>query len=117
MTKAKEEWQKKGPASKLDDEAVLRLRELAAKGRLDTREAARVYGVATETIRRAVRGDTFTHLVRGRGKTESELAEESRASLERFQALLATERAKKQMGKQLLEELDKGAEHDAGYED
>lgn len=118
MTKPKEPWQKRGAASKLDEAAVLRLRSLAAAGRLDTREAARIHGVATETIRRAVRGDTFTNLQATPPKDEAQLNADAKASLARFTAMLAAEKDKTQAGTKLLDELDEqtGGKHDAGYD-
>lgn len=117
MTKPKDEWQKRGHSSKLDEAAVLRLRELARSGALNVREAAGIYGVATETIRRAVRGDTFTNLQAAPRKNEQELEAEAAASQARFLALLAAEREAKNRGSKLLDELDQSTSGgpDAGY--
>lgn len=48
--------------ARLTDAEVLRMRRWHAEGRLVVKAEALRYGVGVETIRRALRGDTFSHL-------------------------------------------------------
>ena len=70
--------------TKLTPEIVTRLRALAATGQLSTREAARAYGVGQETIRRAVRGETFAT-----AQTPPALAADAAASEARMRSRFA----------------------------
>jgi hypothetical protein len=49
-------------AAVLTDDVVRRLRQLDRAGRVNVREAAVMYGVGAETIRRALRGETWQHV-------------------------------------------------------
>ena len=91
MVKRIEDWRPR--PSVLTADVVIKLRELDAKGQCNVREAAEVYGVAAETIRRALRRETWKHLGREKTKTDEELAEEAGASLERFQRMIAEAKA------------------------
>lgn len=115
MTKILHPQQRKGHASTLIDSDVVRLRKLAAEGRLNVREAALFHQVGVETIRRAVRGDTFGHLGQ---QSEEDLAAAAKESLERFKAMQAKESARLAQGQEILKGLDNvGREPDAGYDD
>ncbi len=90
----------------LDDTGVLRLRQQALAGTLNVREAAQVYGVSPESIRRAVRGDTFGHLGQVSLMSDEQAARGADASLKRVQEMLAKENEGKNRANALLEELD-----------
>lgn len=60
---------------------AVQLRELAAAGKLSVKQAARTYGVGQETIRRAVRGETF-----GAVQAPAALSADAAASEARFRA-------------------------------
>lgn len=116
MTKILHPQQRKGHASVLIDSDVVRLRKLAAEGRLNVKEAALFHQVGVETIRRAVRGDTFGHLGQ---KAPEELAAEAAESLKRLLAMQAAERVKLEIvDKQLkgLDDVEASGGPDAGYE-
>ncbi len=89
----------------LQENDVRRLRELARKRMLNVRQEALFYGVAAETIRRAVRGETFTHLSMNPEQSEAELEAGAAASLKKLQALLAADAARKAAGDKMLAEI------------
>ena len=89
----------------LTEEIVRTLRDLHARGRLNVREAAGIYGVAAETIRRALRGETWTHLQMRPPKSEEEWQNEAKASEVKLLAMLAAERKRAGAGDAMLEEL------------
>lgn len=93
---------------KLNDAAVLRMRQQSLAGSFNVREAAQVYGVAVETIRRAVRGDTFGHLGAVAVISDEQLAEGAAASLEKFKKLMGQETEMKDRANSALDELDNG---------
>ena len=88
----------------LSDVEVMRLRDLREKGVLNVRAEARALGIGVESIRRAVRGDTYAHLA-DRIKATAELAAEAQASAERFAQLVLEERERMERGDKLVEEL------------
>ena len=51
------------PSAKLSDRVVVDMRKRFSMGMTTAREEAVKYGVGVETIRRALRGDTFQHLM------------------------------------------------------
>ena len=69
------------------------------------REAAGIHGVAAETIRRALRGETWTHLQMRPGKSEEDWQNEAKASEARLLAMLAAERKRAGAGDAMVEEL------------
>lgn len=101
-------------AGQLQERDVRRLRELKARGQLNVRVECMFYGVAAETIRRAVRGETWTHLLMNPAQTEVELEDAAAASLARLQKMLAGEKERAAMPDKIVEEL-RGLNHDAGY--
>lgn len=50
------------PLSKLDEESVIRARELHFTGGYKFRDLAKIFGVSTTTIHRAVMGITWSHI-------------------------------------------------------
>lgn len=94
-------------ASVLTEEDVRRLRDLASKKILDVRFEAMFYGVAAETIRRAVRGETWTKLHMNAPQTEEEMTAASTASMAKLQTLLKAEQERKTAGDKMLAELVK----------
>jgi DeoR/GlpR family transcriptional regulator of sugar metabolism len=88
----------------LNEVEVMRLRDLREKGVLEVRREARALGVSVETIRRAVRGDTYAHLA-DKVRATAELAAEAQASAERFAQLVLEERERMERGDKLVEEL------------
>jgi len=92
----------------LKEADVRRLRGLAAQGQLNVRLESQVLGVGAETIRRAVRGETWTKLSASTTRTEDELAKEAERSLAKLQELLA----KQPRAGKMLDEL---GGRDAGY--
>lgn len=111
MTAPKKDWQRKGKASKLTADNVVALRAAEARGQLNTRQAAQAYGVSVETIRRAVRGDTFGEI--GQMRATEDLDAAAAASAARMMALITQERERAALPAKLLDEI-KGAP-DAGY--
>jgi hypothetical protein len=85
------------PNSRLSSEAVAHLRELEKQGILNTKAAAQTYGVATETIRRAVRGDTW--IVR-----EVAAVPSAESSLEKLQLAIAKTRQVQVVATEILTE-------------
>lgn len=71
----------------LTQEIVAQLRALAEAGLLDVKAAAAAHGVARETIRRALRGETFARVPPAR--TNAELDTAAAASEEWAKKLLA----------------------------
>lgn len=104
MTVSKHSSIKKGKASILKEPDVIRLRELAASGLLNTAEAARAHGVGVETIRRAVRGDTFSNL-NSAPIDEEQLSQDAAASAARMQEMIAGFKAKQAVGPAIVKEL------------
>lgn len=98
----------------LTESDVRRLRQLKAEGRLNVRSECMFYGLAAETIRRAVRGETWTHLQMQVPKTNEELDAAAAASLEKLQRMLAGEKERIAAPDRMIAEL-KGEPHDAGY--
>ena len=98
----------------LDEVAVRRLRDLKSRGMLKVRQEAMFYGVGSESIRRAVRGDTWTGL--SMSPQEADLEGAVEASLAKLQRMLAEEKERVAMPDRVVAELAglKG-EHDAGY--
>lgn len=84
-------------------EIVRNLREQDSAGVLRVREAARFYGVAAETLRRALRGETWNELAMTPQRTEAELELDSAASLRRIQADIERTRT---AGNKMLEEIE-----------
>jgi hypothetical protein len=117
MTAPKSAEMKKGLRSKLTPEDVVRLRAAEIRGVLNTREAARLLRVSPETIRRAVRGDTFSQLAEAIPKNEEELEQAAAESMKRFAAALAQERAVQELPAKIVNELEEAADGkpDAGY--
>lgn len=120
MTKIRHPEQKKGHASILIDADVIRLRRLAFEGKLNVRQASQFYQVGVETIRRAVRGDTFAHLGM---KDADELKQEAQSSLKRFLEMRKEEEARLARNEAIVKGIDdvgigrEGRDGDAGYED
>lgn len=91
---------------------VLRIRALARGGGLNgrspsAREMAEIYGVGIETIRRILRGETWTWLLQPAPKTD----EDAEASLKRALGLLETPPEDvKARAEAMLEEKMKAAE-------
>ena len=106
-------------ASILTEADVIRLRELASRKILNTKFEAQFYGVGTETIRRAVRGETWTRI--REAQMPEQLAEEAQASLEKLQSLIAREKARLAIPEDALRELgeeglvDREAARKKGY--
>lgn len=73
--------------TKLTEEDVRTLRQMHLEGKLNVIEAAIIYGVAAETIRRAVRRETWTHLAMGVPKTADEWKDAGEKSLKKFKAM------------------------------
>lgn len=65
---------------------VLRIRSLASAGGHSARDMAMIYGVGIETIRRILRGETWTWLLQPIPKTD----EDAEASLQKMLGLLET---------------------------
>ncbi len=76
----------------LTKEIVLQLRALREAGLLDVKAAAEAHGVARETIRRALRGETFLAVPQPR--TAAELDQEAAASEQRMLAMMEQQRQK-----------------------
>ncbi len=87
----------------LREQDVMRIRELARKGQVNTREMARVYGVSLESIRRVIRGDTWMNLAQP--KDETELLREAAASAERFRLAIEAQKTQNEAGDKIVEEL------------
>lgn len=94
-----------GSVRKLTEDDVRRARQLHAQGQLNVREFARICGVGTETLRRAVRGDTWGHVTEVETRSEAEMEKAAEASLAKLQRLLAEQRAVKERGEQAVAEL------------
>ena len=105
MTKPKDPSLLKGKASKLKGEDVRRIRDVYAKGLQSVREMAQFYGVGAETIRRAIRGETWNDLHMSPPKTEEELEAEASASYEKLLQGIAAEKERKTAGDKMVQEL------------
>ncbi len=92
-------------SSILTETDVRRLRDLAARKLLNVRQEAMFHGCSAETIRRAVRGETFTKLTMAPPKSEVELEAEAAASLERFQKALKLEKDRQELPEKMLKEM------------
>jgi transposase-like protein len=88
----------------LNPEIIQRLREMELSGTLNTKEAARLYGVGTETIRRAVRGDTW-RVIRSPVSPE-QLEAASAASVRKLEELIVLEQKRRAIPEQILTELE-----------
>lgn len=106
MTKPKRPGELKGKSSKLTAEDVLWARTLHAQGRLNIREFAGICGVGTETLRRAVRGDTWGEVSAANARTEEVIAAEAAASEARMIEAIAAEKRRQAAGAELVEELE-----------
>ena len=89
----------------LTEEVVRHLRQMKREGRLNVMEASRCYGVNAETIRRAMRGETWNSLSMPVERTEEQLGVEAAASLEKLQKLLAKEKERLTAPGRMIEEL------------
>ena len=85
----------------LSEDDVRRMRSLKEQGLLSVRTEAVFYGVAAETIRRAVRGETFTKL----HAAPPPAVDDSAASLQRLQQMLAAERERAAAPQIMLDEI------------
>lgn len=107
MTKPKDPSLRKGKASKLKAEDVIRIRELYRKRLQNARELADFYGVGTETIRRAIRGETWNELHLQPRLTEAELEAEGAAALDRVLEGIKKEKERLAAGDNMLQEISK----------
>ena len=105
MTKPLPDHAKRGKASKLREEDVRTIRRLHETKEQSVVEMARFYGVNAETVRRAIRGESWNNLHMSPPKTNAELEVEAAASLARMQAAIAE---KKLTVPRLLNELTEG---------
>lgn len=105
MTRIKTIGELKGKASILKDDDVRQLRRLNAARQLNVKDAALLYGVAPETIRRAVRGETFTHLRAAEEWTQEQTQEAQGESLARLAEKLGVTMEQLKRGDTMLEEL------------
>lgn len=103
MTLPKHPSMLKGKKSKLTAEDVSMLRDADARGVLNVREAARFLGVGAETIRRALRGETWNSVALPPSTEEIDRA--AAESLERMKKLLAGEKEKAKEPERLLDEM------------
>jgi hypothetical protein len=94
-----------GSVRKLTEDDVRRARRLASQGQLNVREFARICGVGTETLRRAVRGDTWGHVSEVEIRSDTELQSAAESSYEKLQRLLAAEKERKGAGDAMVQEL------------
>ena len=92
-------------ASILTEADVRRLRDLASRRMLNTRQEALFYGVNAETIRRAVRGETWTNLSMSPPASEAEMEAAAASSLAKLQSLLAADKAKREAPQKMLDEI------------
>lgn len=106
MTRVLKTGERKGKASKLTADDVRQARALHAKGLLNIREYALFCGVGAETLRRAVRGETWTDISFSGTPSEEELAIAAQASAERFMQAIAMEKEKLAAGDNMLKELE-----------
>jgi hypothetical protein len=100
--------------SELTPEEVRRIRRkldlyyAGAEGGMSPRDIAKDFCLATETVRKIGRRDTWRHVSEFEVKTEDQLALDAAASKERFLKGIAAEKEKGRVADQALEEL--GAE-------
>lgn len=105
MTRKLQPYERKGKASVLKEDDVRRIRDLASSGGQSTLEMARFYGVSVETIRRAIRGETWTHLHMSPMLSEAELQAASNASAQRMLKQIAAEKERLALGDKMVEEI------------
>ena len=84
-------------------EDVQHLRELEEAGTLNTKAAAQAFGVNTETIRRAVRGDTW------KKRISQQSDEVVQSSLEKLQEAIAQKKRNDAVAEELLSEGEAAA--------
>lgn len=94
-----------GRAAILDENAVRAIRRMHAEGTLDVREAASVYDVGLEAIRRVARRETWRHVKDVPVVMEAEMPARIAASQEKLLALLAAQGTKIETGALAQEEL------------
>lgn len=94
----------RAPMAKLTEHEVRLIKQQAAKG-IRAAELARVYGLAAETVRRILRGETWTWVSIEPPRSEEQIAAEAQSSLERIQAAMQQERKMAEQADGAVEEI------------
>lgn len=104
MTKPLMPSQKKGKKAKLTASLVAYMRQQHELGLLNIVEMAKVHGVAAETLRRALRGETWNNLGEVQARTPEQMDKDAAASLEKMQHLISERNT---AGDRMLKEIEK----------
>jgi len=106
MTRILKASERKGKAAKLTADDVRRARTMAAQGTLKVREFAHFCGVGAETLRRAVRGETWTEVSFEELPSDEALREAAASSQERMIKAMQMERERLTAADKMVEELE-----------